>query len=307
MHDWASIKSKYRRADLLLGNGASCAVWAGFSYGSLLNASNLGKNDKKLFSELDTVNFEEALERLKIAQFVCKQSGHAIAAKDLASRYTTIQAGLIKTVNSNHVSWLDAKRNGSLVAMATELKNYGRVFTTSYDLLLYWAINQDPKALGDGFGKTGFEDRVSTATTVYFLHGALHLQSNRVATTKLKYQPQQSINQVLTATQKLPLFIAEGTADQKVAAISRSPYLSAVSAKLQTRPASGKLVVFGQALAAQDQHITDAIKKSRVTKIAFAIYKNDQVLMAILKQKFPTCEFFDSSTHPLGSPNLLVP
>jgi hypothetical protein len=305
IHDWTRIKTTYQGGDMLLGNGASCAVWRGFSYNSLLKQSGLPKPDLALFAELGTPNFEEALERLAIAELLCRQVGEANAADEMKLRYDRIKASLVSTVSKSHVDFTRA--SSSINAIATELTQYERVFSTSYDLILYWAINQQQNRFGDGFDSTGFIDAAATAgrTMVYWLHGGLHLRTTNGDVEKLK-NTGQNINTLLQKSARLPMFIAEGTSQSKRLAISRSPYLSTVNAKLAC--ANPKpLVVFGHALNNEDKHVRDTIKLSGQRKIAISIHNRDTAVMGRLIKEFPSCIFFDSATHPLGDSSLLVP
>ena len=67
IHDWNEIEAKFRDK-LLLGNGASRAVWPDFKYDSLyeeaLYAKRIGSSLGDLFSALDTKDFEFVLRRL---------------------------------------------------------------------------------------------------------------------------------------------------------------------------------------------------------------------------------------------------
>jgi hypothetical protein len=72
------------------------------------------------------------------------------------------------------------------------------------------------------------------------------------------------------------------------------------------------MVVFGHSLGQTDQHIADILARRRKQVIAIGIYpsSNDQVIKdkAHFIHLLPnaTVLFFDSSTHPLGDPSLLV-
>ena len=43
MHNWLDIAEDYKKATLILGNGASCAVDKSFSYASLLKVAQENK------------------------------------------------------------------------------------------------------------------------------------------------------------------------------------------------------------------------------------------------------------------------
>jgi hypothetical protein len=79
---WNSIQSGYERQGLLIGNGASVALWNGFAYDSLYEeaASNrlghrLTQLDQQVFKSLGTRNFEEVLGAVGIARLVASSQG----------------------------------------------------------------------------------------------------------------------------------------------------------------------------------------------------------------------------------------
>jgi hypothetical protein len=76
LEDWAEIED-HGWSGLLLGNGASLAVWAGFRYASLYDTSleqvdGLSDEDSALFEAFDTENFEAVLSALGVAEIVCR-------------------------------------------------------------------------------------------------------------------------------------------------------------------------------------------------------------------------------------------
>jgi hypothetical protein len=84
------------------------------------------------------------------------------------------------------VSWLDVNQADRLETISAALRQYAAVFTTNYDLLVYWAMMID--GAGTGFGDLfwnsshtfdPFDTEVRDhKTIVYWLHGGLHLFTN---------------------------------------------------------------------------------------------------------------------------------
>lgn len=164
---------------LLLGNGSSIAVWPHFGYGSLLDQTDLSRNDHRLFLVLGTSNFESVLSALNLAERVCRQEGHD--HRDAHRRYRGVRRALVRGVNSVHVVWSSV---GVAVRrrMRNEMLRFRTVYSTNYDLLVYWAVMTDrPADFRDFFWGPGHSfdhgdvDVPTGITTVLYLHGALHL------------------------------------------------------------------------------------------------------------------------------------
>jgi hypothetical protein len=82
---------------------------------------------------------------------VCAAAGvDATAFPDL---YSQIQQGLFEAVGHVHVPWEDVI-DQTLPQIRAELRQYRRVFSTNYDLLVYWAMmcEGDPNDFRDFFG-----------------------------------------------------------------------------------------------------------------------------------------------------------
>lgn len=114
---------------LLLGNGFSVAYNPIFKYNNL--------KDEVFKKAFDGMDVEEIMLSLYSQP------------KYLDSR---LKAGFISAISSVHPDWASDDKIKSCAAF---LKNFSRVYTLSYDLLLYWVINSAPELLDkfrDGFG-----------------------------------------------------------------------------------------------------------------------------------------------------------
>ena len=106
------------------------------------------------------------------------------------------------------------------------------------------------------------------------------------------------------------LFITEGNADDKLNAILANDYLAFAYRQFECN--DGPLVVFGHSLSESDRHIVRAMKEWGHRRIAVGIRSRDAAEIVArkvdLRKLLPQAElmFFDSSTHPLGSDDLLV-
>jgi hypothetical protein len=76
LDDWTAIESDIPSDDrgLLIGNGASIAVWRQFHYASLLEMASdfnrpehLSTRERRIFDDMETTNFEAVLSALIVA------------------------------------------------------------------------------------------------------------------------------------------------------------------------------------------------------------------------------------------------
>src|ERR1051326_6589077 len=146
-------KSADQHIGLLLGNGASRAVSARFHYGSLYEKAcsaevrhRLSRADQAIFKHMgDMKNFERVLYGLWPAKSVC-----AILGQDtemITERYEGIKRVLIAAVHAVHIRY-SAQLESSLSKMQKALTDYQVIFSTNYDLLLYWAIRSEERRVG---------------------------------------------------------------------------------------------------------------------------------------------------------------
>jgi Domain of unknown function (DUF4917) len=318
LDDWATVAGQRRWPVLLLGNGASCAISKRFGYDSLYEVGPLTADDKELFDALGTRNFEEVLNYLRTAQLICEQVGHD--ANDVQKRSSSIRNALITAVNEHHVTWHEVEAEDRLLKIRHALSAYEAVFTTSYDLLLYWAVMSDGSPPGEGFGDLFWTpdhvfDPLNTEpfggkTLVYWLHGGLHLYRNRLGETQKRIATSANLLATFASEGQIPLFVSEGTSEEKRRAIRGSDYLDHVFNTFSEL--KGALVVFGQALESQDEHLVQAIRRVPNRNIAFGVHASTQHHVNLQRKYFQdlfsdaAVTFYDSTTHPLGDPTLLV-
>lgn len=311
-HPWSGV---------LLGNGASIAVWDGFKYPSLYETSldrpegGLSAEDQALFESFQTHNFEAVLSALHTAEVICELL--RIPHDDIRIRYDSIRQALIDAVNSVHVPWLSVP-DETLRAIKRELLRYDWVYSTNYDLLVYWAVMIDsPDGLKDYFWSERFDvtdteiwDKV---TKVLYLHGAIHLFRLESGETLKQRAEERNLLEVFAEGDwrgALPLFIAEGSAEDKLRAIYGSDYLSFAFSRFADH--GGDIVVFGQGLGESDEHLVNVMRGWPEKTIAISLRSGDEDRIierkAQLKRRLAkhALVFFDSTTHPLGDPDLRV-
>ncbi len=308
---------------ILVGNGASCAVWRGFRYRSLYDQScsaemtaRLTAEAIRIFEALETHNFELVLSALKTTSLVIQALGQNPATVD--GLYLVIQTALVEAVKSVHIPWANIPED-NLRSIKQALLPYEFVYSTNYDLILYWSIMLDgPSGFTDYFFAPRFDlgntEIWVKATKVLFLHGGLHLYRELSGETiKRKAQPFQTLLDLFgtpLVPPAVPLFISEGSSRDKLNSIYRSDYLS--FAYSQFAKHRGPLVVFGQSLSAEfDGHLIDAIRKSEAKILAISLLPGPDVptSKARFYGAFPNMDvhFFDATTHPLGAADLSVP
>jgi hypothetical protein len=316
---WEKVKAKFQKGGILIGNGASLAVWKNFGYRSLYEKAEshvehpLSSEDKHIFKSLQTENFEQVLGALSTAMSVTK-----ILHRDasfIQDRYKNIQRALVEAVRAVHVPWIHVPK-ATLVQIRKAILDFDFVFSTNYDLLLYWAIMAaTPTKFKDYFWGEEFDSantEVSSGTKVLYLHGGLHLyRDSSGKSIKRTAKPNQNLLDLFGKPFKgraTPLFITEGSSENKLRSIRRSDYLS--FAYEQFSQHKGPMVVFGHSLGNTDSHLIHAMMKWGSRDIAISLRVNDaadiDVRKAALKKRLrhAKLEFFDAETHPLGGTEL---
>ena len=323
---WEEVRSKTEFTGLLVGNGASRAVWTGFNYESLFDkAQNVNEThrlsdaDVALFDALRTRNFEHVLAGLATARHV--MTALDIPMPALGERYTSIQKALAEAVKSTHVPWKSVPPT-CLEAIRSELLNYQSVYSTNYDLIIYWAIMHEGKGGFKDFFWAKCFDLANTqlsgkSTVVLYLHGGLHLYRTASGGTIKRHAGPRSNLLDLFGTplpdedkDATPLFISEGSSDDKLASIQRSDYLSFAYTKLAHH--DGPLCLFGHSLSDMDKHIVQALVQAEIHDIAISVRpgSREAVIAAKAKahSKLPAAHllFYDRTTHPLGATRLQI-
>jgi hypothetical protein len=323
--EWSDIADEQWRV-LLLGNGLSMNVYPYFGYQSLYAEAHepdfeegLSPREQAIFDRFETKNFEVVLAKLRDGIMLAE--GMGLDPEPYRRRFLEIQAALGRTVRKVHVPWESIPRP-TLAAIKAYGKGFGAVFSTSYDLLLYWSIvhEDDYRDFCDFFWAN---DRYEfdpddckprrNQTPVHYLHGALHLVvDSRGVTRKLvKSEGGRLLDQFGKATdggsEERPLLISEGSSRDKLLAIEGNDYLAHAYDRL--KKASEPLLVFGHSLGEQDEHLIAAINAHPNRPVAISMRDNGRETLreeqARIRGKLhDRVAFFDASTHPLGLPTL---
>ncbi len=300
----------------------SINIWEPFRYRALYDCAKeteLTPAERRLFA--NTENFERVLADLLTATTVNRAVG--IEAKPLEDHYRHIQQALAAAIGAVHI-------NRERVPLSTRreirktMREFEWVFTTSYDLLVYWAMGcggftpfMDHLRFGNRceFDPEGTEV-FSGVVPVYFLHGALHLVvGTDGATWKLTRDLRSLLNQfgdpIKGDPQARPLLVTEGSAADKLTVIEENPYLSHALERLHERDLP--TVVFGSSLSEQDAHLAEALSEHPDRPIAISMLPGprDELLAKQVdiygRVRAKPLIFFDATTHPLGNAALRVP
>lgn len=312
IRQWNVIEKTFSNGPLLLGNGFSLNFSTRLLYRNLYEKyiENCPKDVRSLFDEFKSNNFEIILEHLESTERVCKALH--VNQERVTRNKNAIKQGLIESINRIHPTPDEIKLE-QLQLVADQIRKFDQIFTTNYDLFLYYIILESNK-FGDYFYFNFFEDESfklfnagdkDNSHHIYYLHGALFLFERSINTIKIKRNDNWLI-EVITkeiSNDNYPLFISEGTSEMKLKAIQSNNYLTYCFRALKENKKKN-IVVFGQSLSNQDLHIVKEIDLN-YEKMAFGIrISNNKTLREIKSEmdrirglfKKIDIEFFDSST-----------
>jgi hypothetical protein len=324
LRSWAEVADSRRWETLLIGNGLSRHIWEPFGYPTLFDhasTADLTENDRALFDR--SPNFERALGDLLTAIRVC--SVVSIDTAPLYERYRSIQTALGSAVRNVHIN-RDEVPGETRQAIKDAMAEFEWVFTTNYDLLIYWAMayGGDFTPFIDNFrwgNRCEFDPARAPVNEgqvpIYFLHGALHLvvagdgtvfKLTRQRIRTLLDQFGQPIDGDPNAR---PLLVTEGSARDKLEVIEGNEYLAHCLDELQNNELD--TVVFGSALGEEDAHICAALSENPDRAVAVSMLPEGTKADRLAKQmeiygrvEVEKLIFFDSTTHPLGAAKLRV-
>jgi hypothetical protein len=282
-----------RQRHLLLGNGFSMAYDSKiFSYNALSKFIENLEDEilQKIFNIIKTNNFELIMQQLDNFSQIAKVFNidtSIIAKIDKASQ--TLKESLInavKELHPEHVFSIPVEKSQACAAfLNTFIKAGGNVFTTNYDLLLYWVLmrnNIENKTDGFGRYKEDTGDYVPSEDAnyseliwgknkenqnIHYLHGALPIFDNGVDIIKEEYANHEYL---LTNIKKrlnkkeYPIFVTAGNGHEKLSHIMHNQYLSYCFEHFSN--IEGSLITFGFNFGDYDTHIIDAINKASKKK-----------------------------------------
>ena len=300
---------KEQKRYLLLGNGFSMAYNPKrFSFTSLLdNAVERELIRKtspiyKVFTQFDTKDFEEVVKLLETSTKVLKTYGVLSKADEekILDDSKSLKNYLVDVITNNHPDKITEISDDEFFNSSSFIKNFEKVYTLNYDLLLYWSciklksfiqeeqIQDSILDISDGF----YDPHEQTTNyvvfgndgasqNIYFLHGGLHIFDKKSEIIKntfsrtdksLKEQTLENLNKDI-----YPIFVSEGTSEQKKAKIIHNAYLNHCYKSLSSiGTKNSSLVIFGTLLKRNDTHIRKAILKSKVENIYIGVSNEDE-------------------------------
>ena len=281
----------WRKRHILLGNGFSIGVHGDFDYSSLYHKAKPHLSDpvKALFRRSGTSDFEKVLRQLNDGKWIAREYGMGRAGlMDMVGDYESLRNHLIEAIEAVHPARRSDIADHVLRPTADFLRHFCSVFSTNYDLLLYWAILSASSMAGDvdfqdGFGPapSGGQDRlvflareVLNGRFVHYLHGGLHLTTDGTDVRKLKWEAHNpilsSVRENLERDQ-YPLFVAEGKPSDKLKRIRSSSYLSWCFEEF--RKIDGHLFTYGSALTDPDNHLWNVVvRNDNLKSLCVGIY-----------------------------------
>jgi hypothetical protein len=281
-----------------------------FSFTSLLeSAVDAGLIDKSspiyaVFKDFDTKDFEEVVKLLETSVKVLKQYG-AISEDNensILSDSKSLKNYLVDVITNNHPEKITEIPDNEYLNCVNFIKEYERIYTLNYDLLLYWAgiklktflenrvIKESSLKIFDGFndpylGNTDYVvfENGGPSFNINFLHGGLHIFNKKSEIIKntfsrtektLKEQTLENLNKDI-----YPVFVSEGTSEQKKDKIVHNPYLNHCYKSLRgigLKKTDSCLIVFGTLLKRNDMHIREAILKNNISHVYVGVCRESE-------------------------------
>lgn len=279
---------------LLLGNGFSIALFPEvFSYNSLLNEAKFdGTCVQKVFNDLKTSDFERVIKALKdSANILAVYSKESKELVDTLKKEAEILKNiLVETITKNHPDKIISIPEERLKSGKKFLEHFNesKIYTLNYDLLLYWTLlsgDLAPDQIDDGFRNTDHQFGADYRTfdsphspTFWYLHGGLHLFDAGSEIRKYIWSDtgRPIMEQVREALEKelYPIFVSEGSSDEKLTKINHSAYLSKALRSFEAicDPQNADLFIFGHSLAENDEHILNKIVKGKIKRCFVSVF-----------------------------------
>lgn len=284
--------ARYNKRHALLGNGFSIACRPNiFAYGKLYEQADFSKvspTAKFAFDALGTQDFEKVIKSLRDSAIIVKAyGGSAALATQLRSDADGLRELLVQTIASTHPSWPGDLSESEYTACRKFLKNFDTIYSLNYDLLLYWTQMHTPIGVAptsdDGFRTPDDEFEAAYVTwepgnsheqNMWFLHGALHVFDTGTEIRKYTWNRTgiRLIDQIRDALKRnyFPLFVSEGTSEEKYERIRHSDYLA--KAYRSFSEIGGALFIYGHSLAKNDDHYLKCIQKGKIFHLFIALY-----------------------------------
>ncbi|MDV3351437.1 DUF4917 family protein [Leptothoe sp. LEGE 181152] len=310
---------KERKFHLLLGNGFSMAYnYEIFSYNALYKFIE-SLNDQELSTILNVIktkNFEVIMQQLdSFSALIQAFDKNSELKSKIDSASTKLKAKLldaVKALHPEHVFTIpEEKSKACSEFLKIFLDTNGKLFSTNYDLLLYWVLmRNDIVEHVDGFGRENENPdapdpewselrwgKYRENQNTFYVHGALPLFDTGIDVVKEVYTQQNYLLQNISDRMEkgeYPIFVTAGNGDEKLAHIMHNHYLSYCYDNLCT--IDGSLVSFGFNFGPYDEHIIDAINRAakhgkkapkKLRSVYIGVYSDDDIKhIAQIENKF---------------------
>lgn len=283
-------KNNSRKFHLLLGNGFSVAYNPNmFSYNALHDfMSNLQDSDlSKILSVIETRNFEIIMQQLDTCTALIEAfDGNSALKIKIEESTKALKRKLLEAVNALHPEHVFKVPEAQSKICAAFLEHFlganGGIYSTNYDLLLYWVLLRNVmQKHNDGCGReqenfseefTPPEDQIWSELTwgkhrkeqnTFYLHGALQFFDDGTSIVKEEYSGHEYLLAGISKRMEkgqYPIFVTAGDGQQKLEHITHNQYLNFCYDKLCSL--DGSLVTYGFRFGAYDEHIIDAINRA---------------------------------------------
>jgi hypothetical protein len=300
----ASIKkNRPRPFHLLLGNGFSMAYDSAiFSYHALhdfvINQEN--KDVATILKVIETRNFEIIMQYLDhFSALIAALGGDHRLKNRIDSAIENLKSGLLGAVKKLHPEHIfkipEIQSKACANFLQVFLETNGSIYSTNYDLLLYWVLMRNSSLRHvDGCGRVlendtnefiKPEDQVWSELiwgknrddqNVFYLHGALPFFDRGISIVKEEYDAYNYLLQKISERMEngeYPIFVTAGNGTQKLSHIMHNKYLTYCYERFSKT--QGSLVTFGFSFGQYDEHIIEAINaatKQEFSKKLWSIY-----------------------------------
>jgi hypothetical protein len=279
------LEKERRTPHLLIGNGFGLDYDKDlFSYNALSDfiAKTGDSFLSRLFDIIKTKNFEQVMQQLDNFLLLAKEFG---TDKDLIVQIENaakkLKESLVDAIEVSHPKHIFKIPEENSLCCANFLKYFterGNIFSTNYDLLLYWVLmrHQDllKKAI-DGFGRPSFDEEDksvvpdlvwgsnSSEQNIHYLHGTLPIFDTGTTIEKETYSSYGYLIENIKKRidkKEYPLFVTAGNGEEKLNHILHNQYLSFCMEKFKS--IEGSLITVGFSFSEYDEHIIDAINEA---------------------------------------------
>lgn len=282
-------RANNRPRHLLMGNGFSMAFDKNiFSYKSLYDFFQKSDQSKKLvplFDTINTKNFEQAMREIGNCIAILQAfNADPKLVKNLEEAIETLKESLIDAVRQmhpEHVFNISKEQSKSCANLFSPfLKTDCSIFTTNYDLLMYWVLMRNLETLPeacDGFGRdilnpdevrNGDDAELSDLywgpnkykQNIHYLHGGLPIFNSGFEIQKEVYENGMFLLENINTRirdESYPIFVTAGDGNEKLQHIAQNRYLSYCYEQLCK--VNGSVVTLGFSFGDFDHHIIDAL------------------------------------------------